>query len=228
MAPDGSGNIRVFVRWHDQNVFAGEDVKCSITFRNVARPPGSAHGGNNANHGGQGPKSLSNSERPRQLSSLQQVQAQGQARNKAGGTLAPPTAPAGRGHRASLSLSVPSSSPRLRSGSINWSSTSSPSDVTTSRNGHTHRRSISIVSLGSASTADEPTQLLSNTSQAKAQRPGRGHSRAASLQIVSRLPAVNGPGPGPGPRSGEWAYPIRIKRKLKGQHSNRESSIPPL
>src|ERR1700761_9188275 len=95
MAPDGSSNIRVFVRWHDQNVFAGEDVKCSITFKNVARPPGSAHGANNANHGGQGPKSLSNSERPRQLSSLQQAQAQGQARTKTGGTLAPPAAPPG-------------------------------------------------------------------------------------------------------------------------------------
>ncbi|KAM5355558.1 hypothetical protein ACJ41O_002204 [Fusarium nematophilum] len=36
MAPDGPSNIRVFIRWHDQTVFAGEEVKCTITFKNVA------------------------------------------------------------------------------------------------------------------------------------------------------------------------------------------------
>ncbi|KAJ4307181.1 Golgi membrane exchange factor (Ric1p-Rgp1p) subunit [Collariella sp. IMI 366227] len=54
MSPDGpstlttnsnntnsKSNIRVFVRWHEHVVFAGEEVKCTITFKNVARPPGS-------------------------------------------------------------------------------------------------------------------------------------------------------------------------------------------
>ncbi|KAH6990666.1 Rgp1-domain-containing protein [Ilyonectria sp. MPI-CAGE-AT-0026] len=36
MAPDASSNIRVFIRWHEQTVFAGEEVKCTITFKNVA------------------------------------------------------------------------------------------------------------------------------------------------------------------------------------------------
>lgn len=31
-----AGDIRVFVKWHEQTVFAGEEVRCTITFRNVA------------------------------------------------------------------------------------------------------------------------------------------------------------------------------------------------
>ncbi|KAM0231146.1 hypothetical protein ACHAPO_008762 [Fusarium lateritium] len=34
MAPEVPSNIRVFIRWHDQTVFAGEEVKCTITFKN--------------------------------------------------------------------------------------------------------------------------------------------------------------------------------------------------
>ncbi|KXJ96577.1 hypothetical protein Micbo1qcDRAFT_229442 [Microdochium bolleyi] len=36
MPPEPSGNIRVFIRWDDQTVFAGEDIKCRITFKNIA------------------------------------------------------------------------------------------------------------------------------------------------------------------------------------------------
>ncbi|KAL6855289.1 Golgi membrane exchange factor (Ric1p-Rgp1p) subunit [Amphichorda felina] len=37
MAPtEVPSNIRVFVHWHEQTVFAGEEVKCTITFKNVA------------------------------------------------------------------------------------------------------------------------------------------------------------------------------------------------
>jgi RAB6A-GEF complex partner protein 2 len=189
MAPDSSTSIRVFVRWEEQNVFAGEDVKCSIIFRNVARLPGPpSRDRNGVNGAASRPGPGLDRQRQRQLSS--QTLAQARANN--GSTLAPPLSGPGRGHRASMSMSNPSSSPRARSGSGLWTATSSPSDAPSSRNGHTHRRSISIVSLGSASTIDEPTQLLSNLPQ-KTQRPGRGHTRSASLQIMSRGPLVNGP-----------------------------------
>ncbi|KAF4123655.1 RAB6A-GEF complex partner protein 2 [Geosmithia morbida] len=37
MAPsEDPSNLRVFVHWHDQTIFAGEEVKCTITFKNVA------------------------------------------------------------------------------------------------------------------------------------------------------------------------------------------------
>jgi hypothetical protein len=29
-------NIQVFVKWRDQTIFAGENVECTITFKNVA------------------------------------------------------------------------------------------------------------------------------------------------------------------------------------------------
>ncbi len=42
MSTDGPSNVRVFINWHDQTVFAGEEVRCTITFKNVARVPGSS------------------------------------------------------------------------------------------------------------------------------------------------------------------------------------------
>ncbi|KAG7125262.1 hypothetical protein HYQ45_013265 [Verticillium longisporum] len=39
MVSDSSSNIRVFIRWDDQTVFAGEEIKCTITFKNVAADP---------------------------------------------------------------------------------------------------------------------------------------------------------------------------------------------
>jgi RAB6A-GEF complex partner protein 2 len=192
MAPDGPTNIKVFVRWEEQNVFAGEEVKCNITFRNVARIPGSTSRGASAANGASS-RTPGGPILQRQLSS--QTLAQARANN--GKTLAPPPSGPGRGgHRGSTSMSIPSSRPPVRTGSGSWTPTSNTSDGTSSRNGHTHRRSMSIVSLGSASTIDEPSQLLSSPAQ-KNQRPARGHTRSASLQIVSRGPLVNGP------RSGE-------------------------
>ncbi|KAJ5223837.1 hypothetical protein N7468_008379 [Penicillium chermesinum] len=38
-------NIQVFVKWKDQTIFAGEDVECTITFKNVAETgPDAIHG----------------------------------------------------------------------------------------------------------------------------------------------------------------------------------------
>jgi hypothetical protein len=211
MSPDGhttssSNNIRVFVRWHEQAVFAGEEVKCTITFKNVARLPGS----NSTQSTPTGPKPLgsqfppssrhpSSTERgPRQPSPLQQS-VSGRARPNAG--LAPP--PAARGHRSSLSLSVPSAASRARAGSVtSWSPSPAAGGARSQRGGngngngggHGHKRSVSIVSIGSLSTVDD---IQSSASSPKSQRPARGHARASSLQILPRGGLFNGP------RSGE-------------------------
>ncbi|GJN74177.1 intracellular protein transport protein (Sat1) [Purpureocillium lilacinum] len=80
MAPDGPSNIRVFVHWAEQTVFAGEDVKCTVTFKNVA-PDQS------------------------QQRQKQQTQQQGGERHRNGRAKAaasltsPPPATSGRGHR---------------------------------------------------------------------------------------------------------------------------------
>ncbi|KAK4039127.1 Rgp1-domain-containing protein [Parachaetomium inaequale] len=222
MSPDGPAitntntNIRVFVRWHEQVVFAGEELKCTITFKNVARPPGSSSSPSasasstpttvkpssshfppnssrhpNADHRG-----------PRQPSPLHP----GRGKPNPSG-LAPP-APNARGHRSSLSLSVPSAASRARagSGSASWSPApgvgasagargqrngggSGGGSGSGSGHGHGHKRSVSIVSIGSLSTVDDGQ---GSAPSPKPQRP-RGHARASSLQILPRGGLLNGP-----------------------------------
>ncbi|WAO84105.1 Hypothetical protein NCS54_00131100 [Fusarium falciforme] len=173
MAPDGPSNIRVFIRWHDQTVFAGEDVKCTIIFKNVAPGPG------------QPKQPPPQSERSRLASPLH-----GRPKSNHGLT-PPPSASSGRGHRRSaLSLSVPSSQTHSRSGSVQWPSSASTTDR---QPGHSHKRSVSIVSIGSTSTVED--HLQRNEVPTRPQRPHRGHGRASSLQIIPR--AQNQPSPGP-------------------------------
>ncbi|KAM0494804.1 hypothetical protein ACHAP8_008449 [Fusarium lateritium] len=100
MAPEVPSNIRVFIRWHDQTVFAGEEVKCTITFKNVAPVPG------------QSKPPPQQSERSRLASPLHTRPRSNQ------GLTPPPSASSGRGHRRSaLSLSVPASQSHSRTGS---------------------------------------------------------------------------------------------------------------
>ncbi|EPE07389.1 intracellular protein transport protein [Ophiostoma piceae UAMH 11346] len=233
----GGSNIRVAVRWYEQTVFSGDELRCRITFSNVAPKP-------------QPPSPL-----PSQNQQLQQHQHQHQhlkpsyppsssatrrqiARIPSGShlnspssavsspaNLAPP--PARRHHRASHSISGPvqttghlskspssssltgaASSPSAsaaahrRSESIPWSpnnASESGNDGTaggsTTSNagtngrppgaGHSHRRSLSIVSISADSQASLPggsPQLPSGPAMSQ-HRPARGHSRASSLQI---------------------------------------------
>ncbi|KAK1826302.1 Rgp1-domain-containing protein [Podospora conica] len=194
-------NIRVFVRWQDQVVFAGEEVKCTITFKNTARPP------QPAGHPLR-PSQLSTTSasrhasadgRSRQPSPLSPVGSQ--HRGKANAGLAPP--PSARGHRSTLSLTVPSAASRARagSGSLPWSPATTRTPRSGNSNGggsqsegggHGHKRSVSIVSIGSVSTVDGGGQGTSSGT-AKQQRPARGHARSSSLQIAPRGTPLSGP-----------------------------------
>ncbi|KAG5928664.1 hypothetical protein E4U42_000196 [Claviceps africana] len=187
MAPDLQSNIRVFVQWHDQTVFAGEEVRCTVTFKNVA--------------------ATANQAREQESSPLQQSKPQGerqrlavplQARAGRGniGVTSPPSTTATRGHRRSaLSLSVSTTSSHSRSGSIQWPQTAGIG--TDWRPGHNHRRSLSIVSIGATGTAEEHAHRNKSPSRSQSQRPQHGHTRAASLQ----LPAQRLTNPGPGLQS---------------------------
>ncbi|KAI1403711.1 Rgp1-domain-containing protein [Hypoxylon fuscum] len=169
-----SSNIRVFITWDDQTVFAGEDIKCQITFKNIA--PGPNQSRSSSNHHPSTPIA----ERSRQPSPLLSP------RTKSNNGLTPPVP--SRGHRSTLSLTVPPTSSRLRGAPQQWASTQHPSPQ---RPGHTHKRSLSIVSIGSAATIEEQSHL--NASPARSQRPSRGHGRSASLQISPRGGLINGP-----------------------------------
>ncbi|KAK2593357.1 Golgi membrane exchange factor (Ric1p-Rgp1p) subunit [Conoideocrella luteorostrata] len=181
MPPESPSTIRVFIQWRDQTVFAGEEVKATITFKNIA----------------------STSDQSRQQRSQQQQKLQGerqrltvplQARATKGnvGLTSPPSTNATRGHRRSaLSLSVSTAHSHSRSGSVQWPHTAGSGGDW--RPGHNHKRSLSIVSIGSTNTAEEHAQR--SEPQLRSQRPHGRHNRAASLQIPSH--GVTSPGAGP-------------------------------
>lgn len=179
-----SGNIRVFVRWDDDStVFAGEELKCTIAFKNIASP---ALPGTSNSH----PNQLKPPPPPHQLRPPS---------SNPSSRLAPPTSTSAlsstsnprRGHRSTSSLSVPTTkTTRNRTGSVPWSPTPLPPSDSHSSNGHSHRRSVSIVSIGSVASVD--SQATSNAGSTLS-RPARGHGRSASLQIVSRGPVLSGP-----------------------------------
>ncbi|ATY58480.1 Retrograde transport RGP1 [Cordyceps militaris] len=158
MAPDDhSSSIRVFVHWRDQTVFAGEDIKCTITFKNVAREPDNARLGE-PNQASQPRRN--NSDRQRLLSSLASPLGGNRGSKGSHSIASPPPASNGRGHRRSaLSLSIPSTAPSSRSAVVQWPGGGS-SD---SRPGHSHKRSVSIVSIGSAGTVDDHHQRNETT-----------------------------------------------------------------
>lgn len=205
-SPAPASNIRVFVRWQDHVVFAGEELKCTITFKNTARPPQPA--GHPLRPSQLSTRSTSRHAsadgRPRHSSPLSPVAAQHRG-GKANAGLAPP--PSARGHRSTLSLTVPSAASRARagSGSLPWSpavaartsQSGNSNGGGTQSEGGGHKRSVSIVSIGSVSTVDGSGQGTSSGT-AKQQRPARGHARSSSLQIAPRGTPLSGP------RSGLW------------------------
>ena len=193
MSLDPPGRIRVFVQWTDQAVFAGEEIKCRITFKNVAPDASPCNGHRTTSRAAP----ISTTDRARQVSPLHPPIAAARAKQSSGRTTSV------RGHRSILSLNVPRVPPKspLRNGPISWSPESNASDRSSRKGRHgSHNRSVSIVSIASAATMDGPS-CLANGSLAKPQRPARGHGRSSSLQIFSRGSRMAG-----GPHTGTWQF----------------------
>lgn len=175
-------NIRVFIQWADQTVFAGEDVECEITFRNIASNPTPARSSlQPPPTNGFGPRS----ERQRKPPT-------GPARsdNVSGPRPAPPVG----GHRTTLSLSGPVGADRSQ-GSGSWAAGHAKPPKT----GHAHKRSVSIISIGaSEGAADDFTSHGSAADGSR--RMMRSHGRSASLQLIPRRHG--------GPTSGKYHIPF--------------------
>lgn len=169
-------NIQVFVKWKDQTIFAGENVECTITFKNVAETGTDAiHGAEGghqrklsrvANHTSNNSESFFSLNSPKNLFSSRRslsVSSQKKAAHQ----------------RAVSSLS----SPLVGSHSFPPAS-SSPSTPRSWQPGHSHKRSVSILSIDSESQPEKPasTHYLSSSRN----RPARGHGRSASLQVAPR------------------------------------------
>ncbi|KAH6621394.1 Rgp1-domain-containing protein [Chaetomium sp. MPI-SDFR-AT-0129] len=214
-----TSNIRVFVHWHEQTIFAGEELRCTITFKNVARTPTTTTTGPNPTNShttssttSTPSTSLSNTPTLHSAPSFPP----NASRSRQHHSLAPPPTGGQRGHhRSSLSLSVPSERSGRRGGSGgvgNGGGIGDVDSVSGSGNGsgngsgsgsgghghgrgHGHKRSVSIVSIGSLSTVDDGSSSSAATAPAKPSRPrGHGHARASSLQILPRAGGLlNGP-----------------------------------
>lgn len=163
-----ASDIRIFVRWKEQTVFAGEEIECTISFKNAAIESAP----------------MVASRLTRTSSRQASITAKGAhyIRGKpqaAGHDARLPVRPASnKGHRAAASLSAPAP-PKIQTKSQAWNN----SQAAGGSSGHKHQRSVSIVSLasddGSMNTPYTPYDMPEHLQ-------GRSHNRAASLQILPR------------------------------------------
>ncbi|KAH9864892.1 hypothetical protein IAQ61_008837 [Plenodomus lingam] len=213
-----ASNMRVFVQWKDSTVFAGEDIECTITFRNVAsieggdpwRPSRKQH---NGFAGGAGAAVAASGgdrhDRQRRLPPVHSSTRPTMSRNSSFvSAQAPPKMAHSLHGGPALSLHNPSTvgerRPPLTSGAVGSKSAS----------GQRHGRSLSIISLGAhatatkhANNANPPADSHQERGGIPIRRPPRGHARSASLQVVPGRPNSY-PVASPGHRSATHPSPL--------------------
>ena len=174
-------DIRVSVQWKNPTVFAGEDVECTITFKNIAlahrlRPsPSPGHG----------------SHRERWRETLPMRSANTPTSNKHGKSpsFPGPSQSYATTHKQSLSMSSANGFAKSPVAEVHNAITkvASPGD-------NKHRRSVSIVSIR-GEIDDEATQQgqLLNSG-----RSGHSHTRAVSLHVMPRRNGLLSNGSTPG------------------------------
>lgn len=173
-------NIRVFVKWTEQTVFAGEDIECEITFKNTATTPTPSR---TTLHPGVANGFASGGER----------QSKAPVAQAKSSNLSPRPPQTTRGHRTTLSLTAPVTSVRSSlAGSGSWAAGHSRAG----KDSGSHKRSVSIISIGASETAADDTASNGRVADGP-RRMARGHGRSASLQIVPRRHGSTG-----GPTSG--------------------------
>lgn len=178
-----TSNIRVYVQWAERTIFAGEDIECQITFKNIAPSPNS------------------------QRSSLQAPSANGvgERQKRATSPLAPsatfktnaqiPRGPplSAQAHRSTASVNLPSLPGRSQYGGAG---SEKAGHSKANAGGPQHKRSLSIISMGAS---EDTTDGTMSEARDLPRRPGRGHGRAASLQILPGRSGSTDRGPGTAP-----------------------------
>lgn len=179
-------DVRVSVQWKSSVVFAGEDLECIITFKNVSQ----------AYHVGDSSSSSSN------------LRGQSTARERWKESLPHHGPSRSIGHTRNNSISKSDHAREISTTHWPPSYLATPVGVKhrtgiveeQSTVGETkqerHRRSVSIVSLVNDAHQTQNTQNDSQTPTIR--RPGRGHARAASLQVLPWRSGVVQDGPVPG------------------------------
>ncbi|KAJ5780154.1 hypothetical protein N7457_005314 [Penicillium paradoxum] len=167
-------NIQVFVKWKDQTIFAGEDVECTITFKNVAdTSPDAHHGGEEGRHSRKVSRVANRTPNPNSETFFGFKSPQALFSGRRSFSISSQRKPY---HRTASSLSSP------LVGSHSFPPNSGTSTPRTWQPGHNHQRSVSILSIDSEGQADPaPSPRQYNRSL-----PARGHGRSASLQVLPR------------------------------------------
>lgn len=178
-------DIRVSVQWKSSAVFAGEEVECIVTFKNVGHEPQRRKSPSpNSQIHGQG------SGRDRWKDSLPQYS----NRNSIGHTRNSSISKSGqsqqtvKGNGSPLSLASPFGTRQNSSTNLQQGSSTTPAAKQ-----EKHRRSISIVSLGNDMTTSGQKQHGAGGPAYKQNTPG--HARAASLHVLPRQNSVTHSGP---------------------------------
>lgn len=176
-------DIRVSVQWKNPTVFAGEDIECTITFKNIALARSVRHSPSpnphTTSHG-------SHRERWKEILPLRSANAPASAMHRKSPSLSGFSQSHARIHKQALSLSSVDSIPKSSIVDVHdgTSRISIPGD-------NKHRRSVSIVSIrGEANEETSPHGQLLNSG-----RSGHSHTRAASLHVMPRRNGLLSNGP---------------------------------
>lgn len=195
-----ASNIRALVHWKEPSIYAGEDIECIITFKNVAAYPGQEQ---QEEDEAQTPYFNAFSRAPSAVASRRSSVAQSSVQASwAPSFTSSRQAPNGRGHRPTLSLNVLSAPSRGGPPSAGLHSAPMPGRTPASaRPVKGHGRSLSIMSLGS----EAPSEGRQAMPPPASKRPTRGHGRSASLQVTSKPPPL--PSPHVNTLSGSYRQP---------------------
>ncbi len=167
-------DIRVSVQWKNPTIFAGEDIECTITFKNIAvarslrrSPSPSSH---KTSHG-------SHRELWKETLPMRSVNAPTSATHRKSPSFSGFSQTHARAHKQALSISSANGFPKFPIVNVHEgvSSTAFPAD-------NKHRRSVSIVSIRGEAT-DETCRYGQSLNPG---RSGHSHTRAASLHIIPR------------------------------------------
>lgn len=167
-------NIQVFVKWKDQTIFAGEDVECIITFKNTAETGADPnHGGEAGQHSRKVSRVATHTPNSNSESFFGFKSPQALFSGRRSFSISSQRKPY---HRTASSLSSP------LVGSHSFPPNSGTSTPRTWQPGHSHKRSVSILSIDSEGQTD-PTPSPHHYNRPQ---PARGHGRSASLQVPPR------------------------------------------
>ena len=176
-------NIHVAVGWTKPTAFAGEEIECKITFKNVSRIRNTSGPTSPSpwpqDHGISRERWKNTLPSPRMIDRTRQASLSSVNTSKV----------SSRGHRPTLSLNAPVNTSQVSVPKLQITKSTVPNGTN-----YKHKRSVSIVSIGGENSSTGP-KPQGDGSVLAAVRPHRRHERAVSLQVLPRRPGPRSTGP---------------------------------